>query len=92
MDYVRRHLLRRLRCAAPSDDGHGDPASLDEAVRAGRLARRGGQGGVSCLLREERDREIAESYRRAYSEHPQEDWIGEVGAALLAEAVVAEGK
>jgi len=42
------------------------------------------------LLREERDREIAEAYRRGYEKHPQEDWIGENGLALFAAWVEAE--
>lgn len=71
-----------------------DLAALDEAVRAGRFASRAAavREGVSRLLGEERDREIAASYRRAYSEHPEEEWFGEVGAALLAEAVADEGE
>jgi hypothetical protein len=42
------------------------------------------------LLREERDREIAEEYRRAYEKYPQEDWIGEVGLWALTQFVAAE--
>ncbi len=42
------------------------------------------------LLREERDREIAEGYRRGYEKYPQEDWIGENGLALFAAWVEAE--
>lgn len=69
----------------------GDLAALDDAVRAGRFASRAAavREGLTRLLREERNREIAESYRRAYSEHPEEEWFGEVGVALLAEAVEA---
>lgn len=71
-----------------------DLVALDQAVRAGRFASRAAavREGVSRLLGEERDREIAASYRRAYSEHPEEEWFGEVGATLLAEAVAAEGE
>lgn len=69
-----------------------DLAAVDEAVRAGRFASRAAavREGVSRLLRAERERQIAESYRRAYSEQPQEEWLGETGAALLAEAVARE--
>jgi len=69
-----------------------DLAAVDEAVRAGRFASRAAavREGVSRLLRAERERQIAESYRRAYSEQPQEEWLGEMGAALLAEAVARE--
>ena len=56
------------------------------ASRAGRLR----SGGVSRLIGEQRNREIAESYRRAYSEHPEDERFGEVGLALLAKAVAAE--
>ncbi|PZS33785.1 MAG: hypothetical protein DLM61_04575, partial [Pseudonocardiales bacterium] len=59
----------------------GDLAALDDAVRAGRFASRAAavREGLTRLLREERDREIAESYRRAYSKHPEEEWFGKVG-------------
>ena len=46
--------------------------------------------GLSKLLREERDREIAENYRHAYEKYPQEDWVGEVGLWALAQIVAAE--
>jgi Arc/MetJ-type ribon-helix-helix transcriptional regulator len=70
----------------------GDLAALDEAVRAGRFASRAAavREGVSRLLGEQRNREIAESYRRAYCEHPEDERFGEVGRALLAETVAAE--
>jgi hypothetical protein len=42
------------------------------------------------LLREERDREIAEEYRRAYEKYPQEDRVGQDGLALFAAWVEAE--
>lgn len=69
-----------------------DLVALDEAVSSGRFASRAAavREGVSRLLGEERDQEIAESYRRAYSEHPEDEAFGEAGAALLAEAVAAE--
>lgn len=40
---------------------------------------------------EKREREIDEAYRRGYTEHPQEEWIGEVGLAALAAFDLAEG-
>jgi hypothetical protein len=43
------------------------------------------------VLREEREREIDEAYRRGYGEHPQEDWVGEAGLAGLAAFDRAEG-
>ena len=48
--------------------------------------------GLARVLREERDREIAEQYRVAYEKHPQEEWIGESGLALFAAWVEAEEK
>lgn len=64
-------------------------AALDDAVRAGRFANRAAavREGLDRLLREEHERDIAASYRRAYTEHPEEEWIGEVGLALAAERI-----
>ena len=65
-----------------------------EAVARGRFASRSEalREGLAGLLREERDREIAEQYRIAYEKYPQEDWVGEVGLALFAAWVEAEEK
>jgi hypothetical protein len=49
------------------------------------------RAGLARILREERDREIAEAYRRGYGEHPQEEWIGEAGLAALIAFDRAEG-
>jgi Arc/MetJ-type ribon-helix-helix transcriptional regulator len=70
-----------------------DLAALDRAVAAGRFATRSEalRAGLKALLREEREQEIIESYRRGYSEHPQEDWIGEMGLAAFAAFDRAEG-
>lgn len=67
-------------------------AELDAAVRRGRFATRSEavRAGIELLLREERDREIDEAYRRGYGEHPQEEWVGEVGLDAFAAFVVAE--
>ena len=46
---------------------------------------------LANLLREERDREIAEQYRRAYEKYPQEDRIGQDGLILLQQRIEAEG-
>lgn len=69
-----------------------DAELLDEAVARGRFASRSEalREGLAKLLRDERDREIAEQYRRAYEKYPQEDWIGENGLALFAAWVEAE--
>ncbi|MBD0330215.1 MAG: hypothetical protein ICV64_08945 [Thermoleophilia bacterium] len=44
----------------------------------------------SRRLREEREREIEAAYRRGYGEHPQEEWVGEVGLAAFADLVSSE--
>ncbi len=71
-----------------------DAELLDEAVARGRFASRSEalRQGLAMLLREERDREIAEAYRRAYEKYPQEDWIGEVGLWAFSQIVAAEEK
>lgn len=63
--------------------------AVDAAVEAGRFDSRAAavREALERLLREERERAISESYRRAYSAQPQDDSLGEAGAALLAEAV-----
>lgn len=69
-----------------------DAKMLDEAVARGRFASRSEalREGLALLLREEREREIEEAYRRAYEKYPQEDWIGEVGLWALNQIVAAE--
>jgi len=71
-----------------------DLKAIDEAVGAGRFASRAAavREAVSRLLGEEREREIAESYRRGYSEHPEDERMGEAGLALMAEADIAQRK
>jgi Arc/MetJ-type ribon-helix-helix transcriptional regulator len=66
---------------------------IDAAVAAGRYESRAAavRAGIEQLVREERDREIAERYRRGYAEHPQEEWVGRAGLAAGAEAVRREG-
>ncbi len=70
-----------------------DARRLDEAVARGRFASRSAafREGLTLLLREEREREIEEAYRRAYSEHPQEERIGHDGLTLFQQRVDAEG-
>ena len=68
-------------------------AALDRAVAAGSFTSRSDalRAGLARVLREEREREIDEAYRRGYGEHPQEEWIGEFGLAALAAFFEAEG-
>lgn len=65
---------------------------LDEAVARGRFSSRSDalRAGLALILREEREREIEEAYRRGYEKYPQEDWIGEVGLWALSQRVAAE--
>jgi len=78
----------QIRVRIPEQDAQ----LLDEAVaRAGFSSRSDAlRAGLAMLLREEHEREIEEAYRRAYTEHPQEDWIGEVGLWALSQIVAAE--
>ena len=52
-----------------------DAERLDAIVASGRYASRSDalRQGLDRILCEERDREILESYRRGYAEHPQEE-------------------
>ncbi len=71
-----------------------DVSELDAAIARGHYPSRSAalRAALTLLLRAEREREIEESYRRGYGEHPQEEWIGEVGLAAFAALVEAEEK
>jgi Arc/MetJ-type ribon-helix-helix transcriptional regulator len=68
-------------------------AALDAAVARGRFPTRSAalRSGLEHVLREERDRAIDEAYARGYAEHPQEEWVGELGLAGLAAFHATEG-
>jgi Arc/MetJ-type ribon-helix-helix transcriptional regulator len=70
-----------------------DLAALDAAVASGRFANRSEalRAGLELILREERKRKIDEAYARGYGQHPQEEWIAEVGMAGLAGFHESEG-
>jgi Arc/MetJ-type ribon-helix-helix transcriptional regulator len=70
-----------------------DLAALDAAVASGRFANRSEalRAGLELILREEREREIDEAYARGYGEHPQEEWVADLGLAGLAAFHQAEG-
>lgn len=70
-----------------------DVEALDRAVAEGRFANRSEalRAGLTLVLKEEREREIEEAYRRGYGEHPQEEWIGKAGLALFEAWHRAEG-
>jgi Arc/MetJ-type ribon-helix-helix transcriptional regulator len=67
-------------------------AALDEAVSAGRFPSRADaiRHALGQLLRSPDGRAVEESYRRAYAEHPEEEWIGEAGLRLLDDRVRGE--
>jgi Arc/MetJ-type ribon-helix-helix transcriptional regulator len=69
-----------------------DLSALDRAVAGGRFSSRSDalRAGLAHVLREEREREIEESYRRGYAKYPQEEWIGEFGLAALEAFFAAE--
>jgi len=66
-----------------SDD---ELARLDASVARGRYPTRAAavRAGLERLLREERDRELADAYRVAYGRAPQDE-LGDAGAVLAAE-------
>lgn len=68
-------------------------ATLDALVASGRFANRSDvlRAGLAHLLNEERERAIAEAYRRGYAAKPQEEWPAEIGLAGLAAFHTAEG-
>jgi Arc/MetJ-type ribon-helix-helix transcriptional regulator len=70
-----------------------DLAALDEAIARGRFANRSEalRAGLGRILHEERQREIDDAYAVGYREHPQEEWVGELGLAGLAAFDKAEG-
>jgi Arc/MetJ-type ribon-helix-helix transcriptional regulator len=69
-----------------------DLAALDQAIARGRYPSRAAaiRAGVEFVLREERDREIADAYRLGYGEHPQDEAEGAAGLALMAEHILRE--
>lgn len=69
-----------------------DVSRLDAAVASGRYRSRSDalRRGLELVLRDQREREIEEAYRRGYGKYPQEDWVGEVGLALFAARARAE--
>lgn len=70
-----------------------DVSALDNLVESGRFSNRSDalRAALAELLREERERAIEDAYRRGYGEHPQEEWIGQAGLALMAAFHEAEG-
>jgi Arc/MetJ-type ribon-helix-helix transcriptional regulator len=71
----------------PEEDAH----ALDQAVARGTFESRSDavRRAIDLLLERLRDDEIAEQYRRAYTEHPQEDSLD--GLLLFQARAEAEG-
>jgi len=67
-------------------------ARLDAAIARGRFSSRSEalRAALALALDAEREREIAAAYERGYGEHPQQEWTGELGLALLAAAAAAQ--
>jgi Arc/MetJ-type ribon-helix-helix transcriptional regulator len=63
--------------------------AVDAAITAGRFESRAAavREGLERLLADEREREIAEDYRRAYSKQPEDEAIGQAGLTLMAESI-----
>ena len=70
-----------------------DVAALDNLVQAGEFKNRSEvlRAALDGLLRERREWEIEDAYRRGYGKYPQEEWIGRDGLALFAAFHAAEG-
>lgn len=68
-------------------------AILDELIAKGRYATRSDalRAAFRRLVREEREREVADAYRGGYGRHPQETWVGEAGLAAFPAFASAEG-
>ncbi len=83
--------MSRAEIAVPVSDE--ELAALDQAVADGHFASRSDallQALRSALASLERRADIEDSYWRAYKEHPEEPWTGEVGLRLLNERVRRE--
>ena len=67
-----------------------DAKRIDEIVATGRYASRSEvlRQGLELILREEREREIVESYRRAFAAEPEEE--SEIGIWAFGELVREE--
>jgi Arc/MetJ-type ribon-helix-helix transcriptional regulator len=70
-----------------------DAKMLDDAVARGRFESRSAalREGLALLMREEREREIEEAYRRGYEKYPQEERVGRDGLILFQQRVESDG-
>lgn len=83
---------KRMTVQIPARIPEEDAKALDEAVARGAFESRSDaiRQAVDMLLKELREQEIVEAYRRGYGKYPQEEWVGQVGLALFAARVAAE--
>jgi Arc/MetJ-type ribon-helix-helix transcriptional regulator len=81
-------MSRQITARIPDDE----LSELDSAIARGRFSNRAAavREGLELLLREEREREIENTYRRGYGKHPQESRVGEAGIAAFSALVAAE--
>lgn len=65
---------------------------LERAVGQGRFETPDAaiEAGLAIVLERSSDASVAEAYRRAYTEHPQDSQLGEAGAHLMVEIVRAD--
>ena len=83
-------MTQQLAIRIPTDQLE----QLDALIERGLFANRTEalRAALARLLVDARDEAIADSYRRGYERHPQEEWVGKAGADLLAAfATAAEG-
>ena len=87
---TRKRMTVQIPVRIPEEDAE----ALDAAVKRGAFESRSDaiRQAVDMLLKELREQEIVEAYRRGYDKYPQEERIGQVGLALLAEFVAEEEK
>lgn len=72
--------------------GDDELTDIDATVSEGRYPSRAAavRAAIDLLLRAERDRRIAEEYRRAYGQRPDDERVGDAGLRLGAELISAE--
>lgn len=72
--------------------GDDELTDIDATVAQGRYPSRAAavRAGIDLLLRAERDRRIAEEYRRAHGQRPDEAAVGEAGLRLGADIISGE--
>lgn len=80
--------MAQIAIRLPDDD----LGRLDAAVAQGRYPTRAAavRAGVELLLRDEREHHIAEQYRRAYGDQPQDESLGRAGATLTTTVLARE--